>query len=77
MGLKKTNRYVIYDEPQRHGGPGTRYFSEESTSTEYRHQAANCFTGADAIDFAKRNNIVIGPLHYVEIEDVTEFDLHR
>ena len=50
--LKKNQRYVIFDGPQQHGRPGTRYFSEDGTSTEYRYKAAEFFTATDAIDFA-------------------------
>lgn len=75
LGLKKNQRYVIFDGPEQRGGPGTRYFSVGGTSTEVRYQAAKFFTVTDAIDFAKRNNIVIGTLHYVGIEDFNDLEL--
>lgn len=74
---RKNKRYVIFDGPQQRGGPGTRYFSDDGTSTEYRSKAAKFFTATDAIDFAKRYNILIDALHYIGIEDFTDFDLSR
>ena len=74
-GLQKNQRYVIYHGPQHHGGPGTRYFTEGGTSTEDRSKAVKFFTVADALDFAQRNEILIDALHYIGIEDFTDFDL--
>jgi len=73
--LKKNQRYVIFDGPQQHGRPGTHYFSEDGTSTEYRYKAAKFFTATDAIDFAKFNTISLEGLNSIGIEDFTDFDL--
>jgi hypothetical protein len=77
MGLKKTQRYVIFDGPQQHGRPGTRYFANDGTSTEYKYKAAKFFTAIEAIDFAARQTIPLDELHSVGIEDFTDFDLRE
>ena len=61
-GFKRNRRFVIFDGPQQHGGPGTRYFSHGDTSTECKYKAAKFFTAPDATEFARRNNIVLGAL---------------
>lgn len=76
-GLLDNQRYVIFDGPQRFKAPGTRYFAPDGTSTEYRSKAAKFFTGTEALDFAKRFNIVLGAMHYIVIEDFTDFDLRK
>ena len=75
--LKKNQRYVIFAGPQQHGGLGTRYFSDDGTSTEYRSKAAKFFAATDAIAFAERNNIFFSALIYVGLEDFTDFELSR
>ena len=76
-GLTKHQRYVIFDGPQQHEGPGTRYFSNDGTSTAYRSKAAQFFTAPDAIDFAKRHNIPIDAFHYIGVEAFTDFEMGR
>ncbi|MEO7862291.1 MAG: hypothetical protein ABIU05_18040 [Nitrospirales bacterium] len=75
MELKKNQRYVIFDGPQRHGGPGTRYFCEDGTSTELRSKAVKFFIATDAMDFATREPIPLDGLNSIGIEDFTDFDL--
>jgi len=74
-GLQKYQRHVIFNGPQQHGGPGTRYFSYVGISTEYRIQADRFFTATDAMHFAQRTNIPLEALHYIGIEDFTDFEL--
>ena len=73
--LKKNQRCVIFDGPQQHEGPGTRYFSDDGTSTENRSNAAKFFTATEAIAFAERNKIFFSALIYVGLEDFTDFEL--
>src|SRR5262245_828482 len=76
-GLQKNQRYVIYRGPQHNGGPGAHYFSEGGISTEDRSKAAKFFTVAEAIDFARRYEMVNDTFQYIGIEDFTDFDLQR
>jgi hypothetical protein len=71
---KKQTLFVIFDGPQQHGGPGTRYISEAGTSTAYRHEAASFFTFTDAKTFADTKGIVLTDMVYIGQEDFTEFE---
>jgi hypothetical protein len=75
--LKNNQRYVIIAGPQQHGGPGTRSFSDDGTSTEYRSKAAKFFAATEGIAFAERNNIIFSALISVGLEDFTDFELSR
>ena len=75
--IKEKPAYVIFDRPQQHGGPGTRYFSDDGTSTEYRSNAAKFFTATETIAFAERNKIIFSALIYVGLEYFTDFELSR
>ena len=70
-------RYVIFDGPVQHGGPGTRYFSDDGTSTDHLDKAAKFFTASDAFAFAHKQNIRLDALHRVEIVDIADFELNR
>lgn len=74
-GLKENQRFVIFDGPERRGGQGTRYFSKDGTSTEYRSKAAKFFTATDTIKFATLKTIRLDGLNSVGKEDFTGFDL--
>src|SRR5262245_28651568 len=77
MGLKPNQQYVIFDGPVQHGGPGTRYISNDGTSTDHIGKAAKFLTPSDAFSFAHKKNILLNALHRVAIVDVTDFELNR
>ena len=75
--LKNNQRYVIFAGPQQPGEPGTRYVSDDGTSTEYRSSATKFFTATEAIALAERNKIIFSALISVGREDFTDFELSR
>ena len=68
---------MIFSGPVQHGGLGTRYFSDDGTSTDHLHKAVKFFTAREAFDFAHKKNIVLDALHRVAIVDITDFELNR
>lgn len=75
---KKQALWVIFDGPQQHGGPGTRYIAYDGTSTEYRREAAKFYTSQDARSFADKKGITIdGAMKYIQQESFSDFDMQR
>lgn len=73
--LKESQRYVIFDGPQQHKAPGTRYISKNGSATDLRSQSAKFYTFNDAKDFAEQNHVTLNTLTYIGQEDFPEFEL--
>ena len=72
----KKERFVIFDGPKVHDGPGTHYIANDGTSTDLRSRAAKFFSHAEARIFAMEKGITLSPVLYIGIEDFTDFELH-
>ena len=76
MTQMKTTLYVIFDGPQQHGGPGTRYVAKDGTTTEHKSRAATFGTATEAKAFAKEKGLSLdGASQYLGREDFTDGEL--
>ena len=77
MSLGKKQRYVIFDGPQQHKAPGTRYIAGDGSSTDIRAKAARFYSHLEARDFANEKGVVLTDFVHIGIEDFTDFELSR
>jgi len=72
---RKQTLFVLFARPQQHDRAGTRYITDDGSTTTITSQAARFWTFWDAKAFAEVNHIALNALTYIGREDFTDFDM--
>ena len=76
--MARQTRWVIFAQPQQHGGHANLFIAGDGTKTESREEAEKFNTHRAAEDFAKKKNITLdGAMTYIGQMDFTDFEIQN